>query len=285
MTNPGRLVVVGVPIGNPRDASAHLIETLTHAEVIAAEDTRRTKRLMTDLGIDSSARLIPYHDHNEQSRAASIIEHASAGATVALVSDAGMPGVSDPGYRLVQAAIAAQVPVTCAPGPSAVTTALVLSGLPSDRFSFEGFIARKEGDRLRQFSELNDQVRTMVFFDSPRRLGTSLATAAAVFGDDRPAAVCRELTKTYEEVLRGTLGELRDWATGKDAVLGEICVVIGGAAKRRVSTIDLIPQVLDHVADGTRMKDAVKLVAGRHQVHHRELYNAVVAYQNSTTDG
>lgn len=281
MTTTGRLVVVCVPIGNTADASPRLHEALREADVIAAEDTRRTKRLITDLNITTSARLVPYHDHNESSKAQDLIERATEGATIAVVSDAGMPGISDPGYRIIQQAIAAQIPITCVPGPSAVPTALILSGLPSDRFCFEGFVARKEGERTHQFETLANEPRTMVFFDSPRRLAATLLSAATIFGPDRQAAICRELTKTFEEVVRGTLTELQDWVASKDAVLGEISIVIAGRPKNQSQASDLVHEVRTLVDGGMRLKDATKHVAKTHDVRHRELYDAAVRSQKA----
>ena len=206
------LVLLGAPLGNVGDASTRLREELARADVIAAEDTRRLHRLVHDLGVTVSGRIVSYFEGNEDRRTAELVQAARDGARVALVTDGGMPSVSDPGYRLVRAALDAGLPVTAAPGPSAVTTALALSGLPCDRFCFEGFLPRSRGERRARLAALATEERTLVLFEAPHRLAEMLVDAAAAFGLDRPAAVCREMTKTYEEVRRGALGELAAWA-------------------------------------------------------------------------
>src|ERR1700712_3840226 len=221
------LVVAAPPIGRPDDASPRLAAELAGADVIAAEDTRRLRRVAGDPGGTLSARTLSYFDGNERERTPALLEALAEGQRVVLVTDAGMPSVSDPGYRLVAAAVEAGLDVTCLPGPSAVVTALAVSGLPVDRFCFEGFLPRKAGERRRLLESLATEARTLVFFEAPHRLGEALADLAAAFGDGRPAAVCRELTKTHEEIRRGGLGELAKWAAGE--VRGEICVVVGGA--------------------------------------------------------
>jgi len=272
----GTLLLAAAPIGRAGDASARLREALGDAPVIAAEDTRRLRRLAGDLGVELSARVVSYNDLNERARAAGLVEELLAGRDVLVITDAGMPGVSDPGYRLVRAAVAEGVPVSVLPGPSAVTTALVVSGLPTDRFCFEGFPPRKPGERARRFGALADEPRTMVFFESPRRLGVTLAAMADAFGAGRPAAVCRELTKTYEEVVRGGLGELAEWAV--EGARGEITVVVEGAQPVSSDPVDLVDEVEELVADGTRLKDACAQVAARAGgVSRRELYDAVLA--------
>ena len=200
---PGVLVLAATPIGDPRDAAPRLAQEIATADVVAAEDTRRLSRLCAALGISPGGSVLSYHEHNEASRTADLLERLVAGDRVVVVTDAGMPSVSDPGYRLVSAAIEAGVQVTCVPGPSAVLMALAVSGLPVDRFAFEGFPSRKAGERLRALQALAGERRTMIFFEAPHRLDATLAAMATAFGDDRPAAVCRELTKTYEEVRRG----------------------------------------------------------------------------------
>src|SRR5258708_186423 len=222
----GRLILAAAPIGRPQDASASLASALRAAEVIAVEDTRRLRRLATPLDGPVTGRLISYYDDVEAARVPGLIDHLTGGRDVLLITDAGMPGISDPGYRLVTAAIAAGIDVTVLPGPSAVTAALAVSGLPTDRFCFEGFPPRKAGDRARRFADLADERRTMVFFESPRRLASTLAEFADAFGPDRKAVVCRELTKTHEEIIRGTLDDLAQWA--KTDVLGEITLVVAG---------------------------------------------------------
>src|SRR5690242_17417074 len=213
------LILAATPIGQVADASGRLGEALTTADVVAAEDTRRLKRLCSDLGVEIGGRVVSYFEGNESARTPTLVEALQRGEQVLLITDAGMPSVSDPGYRLVAAAVAADITVTAVPGPSAVLTALAVSGLPVDRFCFEGFAPRKAGERARRFGALAAEERTMVFFESPHRTAATLEAMASAFGADRPAAVCRELTKTYEEVRRGPLGELASWAA--DGVRGE----------------------------------------------------------------
>lgn len=272
----GRLVLAATPLGDARDASPKLADLLGTADVVAAEDTRRTRSLATALGVTPSGRIVSFYDAVETARVPGLVEAVAGGATVLLVTDAGMPSVSDPGYRLVAACVAAGLPVTCVPGPSAVTTALALSGLPSDRFCFEGFAPRKPGERRRWLGELATERRTWVFFESPNRLATTLADAAAVLGDDRAAAVCRELTKPYEEIRRGGLAELASWAEG--GVRGEVTVVVAGAEPGPAADpADLAGRVEELVAAGTRLKDAVAAVAEGTGVGRKSLYDAVLA--------
>lgn len=272
---PGILTLAGLPIGNQEDAQPRLLEALRSARIIAAEDTRRLRRFASRAGVrlggEAGARVVSYYDANENRRAGELLEELRAGHDVLMVTDAGMPGVSDPGYRLVSACADAGVPVTAIPGPSAVTTALALSGLPSDRFCFEGFPPRK--GQAGRFAELARESRTLVFFESPRRVGTTLAAMAEAFGSDRRAAVCRELTKTYEEVRRGTLSELASWA---QEVRGEVTVVVAGAEPRTVSRApeDLAAAVAEREAGGLSRKDAVQQVAGELGVPKREVYDA-----------
>src|SRR5690606_20355522 len=227
----GLLVLAGAPIGQVGDASPRLRAALAEADVIAAEDTRRLRRLAADLGVTVTARVVSYYDVIEAARAAELLDELRAGRTVLVITDAGMPGVSDPGYRLTRLAVEHGIRVTALPGPSAVTTALAVSGLPSDRFCFEGFLPRKAGERARRLAALAAEERTMIFFEAPHRLRATLAAMAEAFGPDRPAAVCRELSKTYEEVRRGGLGELAEWAAGE--VRGEITIVVGGHVPER----------------------------------------------------
>ena len=244
----GVLTLAAVPIGRADDASARLVAELARASLIAAEDTRRVRWLAASLNIELTARIVSYYDAVEARRTAELLGELQAGRDVLLVTDAGTPGISDPGYRLVSAAAAAGLRVTALPGPSAVTTALAVSGLPTDRFSFEGFPPRGQGERARRFAELAGDRRTQVFFEAGRRLAATLAELAASHGEDRPAVVCRELTKIHEEIKRGTLAELADWAAlvsgadpretaktkkkGSGAVRGEITLVVAGAARR-----------------------------------------------------
>ena len=272
------IILAATPIGNLGDASARLREALEQATVVASEDTRVTQRLLGGLGIANRPRLIALHEHNERQKAAELVELAREGDLLVL-SDAGMPTVSDPGFPLVQAAAAADVPVTVIPGPSAVVTALAVSGLPTDRFAFEGFLPRKPGERARRLAELAGDRRTLVFFEGPSRLAASLEALAEAFGPDRPAAVCRELTKLHEEVRRGGLAELATWAAG--GVRGEICIVVGGAAEERADAATALDRVLELAASGTRLKDAAALVAAETGLGKRDLYEAALASRRS----
>ncbi|WP_093171054.1 16S rRNA (cytidine(1402)-2'-O)-methyltransferase [Sinosporangium album] len=271
----GRLVLAGAPIGQVGDASPRLREALESADVIAAEDTRRLRRLAVDIGAVVNGRVVSYYDANEAGRAAELLAALQEGDTVLVITDAGMPGVSDPGYRLTHLAVEAGIPVTALPGPSAVTTALAVSGLPSDRFCFEGFPPRKTGDRARRLAALADEERTMVFFEAPHRLAASLAAMAAAFGADRRAAVCRELTKTYEEIRRGPLAELAAWA--EPGVKGEITVVVAGhVAEALAADLDgLAAEVARREEAGVPRKQAIVEVAKAAGVPKRELYDVV----------
>ncbi|WP_084039868.1 16S rRNA (cytidine(1402)-2'-O)-methyltransferase [Demequina sp. NBRC 110053] len=271
----GRIVLAATPIGNAADASERLREALASADVVAAEDTRRARDLARRIGAEIAGDLIAVHDHNEADRAAALVERASAGATVVLVSDAGMPTVSDPGFRLVEAATAAGVDVTVLPGPSAVLAALALSGLPTDRFCFEGFAPRKAGERQRAFAALAAEARTMVFFEAPHRLVDTLAAMVASWGPDRRASVSRELTKTYEETRRGTLGELAAWARQSEP-RGEIVVCIAGRPAQAPSMEALVEEVLARVDGGERAKDAVADLSQTSGVSRRDLYARVL---------
>jgi 16S rRNA (cytidine1402-2'-O)-methyltransferase len=273
----GRLVLAATPLGQAGDASARLVAALADADVVAAEDTRRVRALAAALGVRIGGRAISHYDAVEAARLPGLLEDVAAGRTVLVVTDAGMPAVSDPGYRIVAAAAARGLPVTCLPGPSAVTTALVLSGLPTDRFCFEGFAPRRPGERRRWLQTLAAEPRACVFFESPHRLADTLAAAVEVLGPDRAAAVCRELTKTHEEVLRGPLAELAEWAE-VGPVRGEITVVLAGAAPTLAPHVDtLVGAVQERVADGQRLKDAVRVVAEAAGVGKRELYAATLA--------
>jgi 16S rRNA (cytidine1402-2'-O)-methyltransferase len=272
----GLLVLAATPLGDARDASPKLVELIGAADVIAAEDTRRLRSLAAALGVKPGGRVVSFYESVETARLPGLVDSVREGSTVLLVTDAGMPSVSDPGYRLVAACVAAELPVTCVPGPSAVTTALALSGLPSDRFCFDGFPPRKQGDRRRWFAELVREQRTCVFFEAPHRLAASLADAAEVLGADRAAAVCRELTKPYEEIRRGGLGELAEWAAA--GVRGEVTVVVAGAAPAPATDVDeLTDEVELRVTEGLRLKDAVSEVALARQVGRKALYDAVLA--------
>lgn len=267
------IILAATPIGNLGDASRRLIDALEKSTVVATEDTRTTQRLLAALAITNRPRLIALHDHNEKARAPEIVEMARA-QDVLVLSDAGMPTVSDPGYGLVSAAAAAGVAVTVIPGPSAVLTALAVSGLPTDRFTFEGFVPRKHGERINAFRALAAEQRTVVFFEAPTRVAATLADMAESFGADRRAAVCRELTKLHEEIARGTLHELVTWA--EPGVRGELVIVLAGAAPREVAFPDAVAQVLQSVAAGTRMKDASTEVAALTGHPSRDLYKAAL---------
>ena len=275
MATGGRLVLAGTPIGDSSDGSPGLVAALTTADVIAAEDTRRLRTLLARLGVTTTARVVSYFEGNEAARTPELVAAMLDGATVVVATDAGMPSVSDPGYRIVVAAIAAGVTVTAVPGPSAVLTALAVSGLPVDRFCFEGFLPRKAGERGRRLSELVAEPRTMVFFEAPHRTAEMLAAAAEVLGPARPGAVCRELTKTYEEIVRGPLADLASWAA--DGVRGEVTVVIGGAVVDAGEELThAVTQVQQLVADGVRLKEAVADVAAATGVRKNALYEAAL---------
>jgi 16S rRNA (cytidine1402-2'-O)-methyltransferase len=271
----GTLVLAATPIGRVADAPPRLAEELAGADVVAAEDTRRLRRLCADLGVTPAGRVVSYFEGNEASRTPSLVEALLAGDRVLLVTDAGMPSVSDPGYRLVAAAVAADVPVTAVPGPSAVLTALAVSGLPVDRFCFEGFLPRKAGERSRRLGSLAREQRTMVFFEAPHRTEVALAAMAESFGADRAAAVCRELTKTHEEVRRGGLAELVTWAGS--GVRGEVTIVVAGAVPETVPAdpASYRAAVADLETDGVRRKEAIVQVARAAGVPKREVYDAV----------
>jgi 16S rRNA (cytidine1402-2'-O)-methyltransferase len=274
----GILVLAGTPIGDVADAPPRLAEELTRADVVAAEDTRRLRRLTRALGVQPGGRIVSYFEGNEAARTPELVEALVGGARVLLVTDAGMPSVSDPGYRLVAAAVEKDIRVTAVPGPSAVLTALALSGLPVDRFCFEGFLPRKAGERLGRLREVAGERRTLVYFEAPHRLDATLAAMAGVFGSERRAAVCRELTKTYEEVRRGALGELASWAA--EGVRGEITVVVEGAPEREPEELDageLVRRVRVREEAGERRKEAIAAVAVEAGLPKREVFDAVVA--------
>ncbi|RUL92608.1 16S rRNA (cytidine(1402)-2'-O)-methyltransferase [Verrucosispora sp. FIM060022] len=277
MSDLGRLILLGAPLGNPADASARLRDVLATADVVAAEDTRRLGRLARDLDVTVAGRIISYFEGNEERRTPELVDELTAGRVVALVTDGGMPSVSDPGYRLVRAALEAGIPVTAAPGPSAVTTALALSGLPSDRFCFEGFLPRSPSSRRSRLRALADEERTLVIFEAPHRITAALADLADTFGADRPAALCRELTKTYEEVVRRPLGELARWAADGDP-RGEITLVVAGAPTTPATRPDddtLRAAVADREAAGLTRRDAITEVASTFGLRRRDVYTVV----------
>jgi 16S rRNA (cytidine1402-2'-O)-methyltransferase len=293
----GRVVLAGAPLGRAADASRRLAEALASAPVVAAEDTRRLSRLASDLGVTVTGRVLSFFEGNEVGRVPQLLERLRAGLDVLVITDAGMPSVSDPGYRLVAAAVAEGIEVTVLPGPSAVTAAIAVSGLPVDRFCFEGFLPRKGAGRRALLRELGAERRTMVFFESPHRLADSLADLSSVFGPDRLAAVCRELTKTYEEVKRGSLAELAEWAAGD--VRGEITLVVGGVTVRggvggipggsadgggavEVSAARLAELVAIREGAGQLRKEAIAEVAVTLGLAKRVVFDAVVAAKSGT---
>ena len=271
------LVLAATPIGQVADASDRLKELLRTADVVAAEDTRRLRRLTSGLGVEIGGRVVSYFEGNERERTPELVAAVADGSTVLLVTDAGMPSVSDPGYRLVAACVEAGLDVTAVPGPSAVLTALAVSGLPVDRFCFEGFPPRKSGERGRVLGALTREARTMVFFEAPHRTAATLAAMAEAFGTDRRGAVCRELTKTYEEVVRGTLAELVAWAKGQEhGVRGEVTLVVAGAEPDRTEHTpdELRDLVAEAEAGGLSRKDAVARVAAETGVRRQDVYSA-----------
>ena len=272
----GVLVLAATPIGRVADAPPRLAEELATADVVAAEDTRRLRRLTTELGVTVAGRVVSYFEGNESARTTSLVEALEDGQRVLLVTDAGMPSVSDPGYRLVAAAVERDIVVTAVPGPSAVLTALAVSGLPVDRFCFEGFLPRKAGERARRLAALAEEQRTMVFFEAPHRTEAALRAMAEVFGADRQGAVCRELTKTHEEVRRGRLAALAEWAA--DGVRGEVTLVVEGAVATSDVPTDpasLAAAVAEEERDGATRKDAILGVARRAGLPKRVVYDAV----------
>jgi 16S rRNA (cytidine1402-2'-O)-methyltransferase len=277
VNNPasGVLVLAATPIGDPRDAAPRLAHEIATVDVIAAEDTRRFSRLCHALAVRPSGSVVSYYEHNEATRTPDLLARLVGGARVLVVTDAGMPSVSDPGYRLVVAAVEAGVKVTCVPGPSAVLMALAVSGLPVDRFCFEGFPSRKAGERLRGFEALAQERRTMIFFEAPHRLGSTLAAMADAFGPARPAAICRELTKTYEEVKRGGLADLATWAA--EGVKGEITVVVGGAPVVVTDLGTAVTGIQVRLAAGERLKEVCAEVAAATGLSRNDLYNAALA--------
>ena len=279
----GRLLLGATPLGQPSDASPRLITALSSADIVAAEDTRRVRTLAKALDVRIGGKIVSFFDHVEASRVPELIDEISAGATVLVVSDAGMPLISDPGHRLVLACLDAGLPIRCLPGPSAVTTALAVSGLPSDKFCFEGFAPRKQAARRDWLASLAEERRTAVFFESPRRLPACLRDAVERLGGDRRAAVCRELTKVHEEVVRGSLAELATWAA--DGVLGEVTVVLAGATVR-ADLPALVAEVEALAAAGIRVKDACSQVAEAHPElkSRRALYDAVLRSRQRGSD-
>ncbi|MBT5502461.1 MAG: 16S rRNA (cytidine(1402)-2'-O)-methyltransferase [Actinobacteria bacterium] len=282
----GQLIFAATPMGNVKDASARLVAAIQQADVIAAEDTRKFMNLSSRLGVRFNAQLVSHFEANEAGRVGQLLDSVAAGNLVLVVSDAGMPQVSDPGYRLAVAAIESGIDYEVLPGPSAVLTALLLSGLPADRFCFEGFLPRKSGDRVRALTQLAHEPRTMIFFEAPHRLAKTLNDMAEVFGPDRIAAVAREMTKTYEEVIRGSLQELNVWAAGE--IKGEITLVLAGSnstAASEMSLAELVTLVQEEVAAGASMKDAAAAVSREFGRSKRDVYEAVIAAKAAASAG
>ena len=282
----GQLIFAATPMGNVKDASARLVAAIQQADVIAAEDTRKFMNLSSRLGVRFNAQLVSHFEANEAGRVGQLLDSVAAGNLVLVVSDAGMPQVSDPGYRLAVAAIESGIDYQVLPGPSAVLTALLLSGLPADRFCFEGFLPRKSGDRVRALTQLAHEPRTMIFFEAPHRLAKTLNDMAEVFGPDRIAAVAREMTKTYEEVIRGSLQELNVWAAGE--MKGEITLVLAGSnstAASEMSLAELVTLVQEEVAAGASMKDAAAAVSREFGRSKRDVYEAVIAAKAAASAG
>jgi 16S rRNA (cytidine1402-2'-O)-methyltransferase len=271
------LILAATPLGNPGDASPRLKSAIENASIIAAEDSRRFHRLCADIQVTLTARILSFFEGNEEDRTRELIAELKSGATVLVVSDAGMPTISDPGFRLMRDAIAEGIEVSVIPGPSAVTMSVALSGLPTDRFSFEGFPPRTAGARLAKFEKLRFEERTMVFFEAPHRLTDSLTDAVNVFGAERLGAICREMTKRYEETIRGTLGELSAWATANE-VLGEITLVIAGNVTDSASltAADMVGRVREFETAGMDRKSAIATVAEEFGIAKRLVYAAVV---------
>jgi 16S rRNA (cytidine1402-2'-O)-methyltransferase len=270
----GVVVLAATPIGDVRDASPRLIAELVGADVIAAEDTRRLRRLLERLGIKTDARIMSYFEGNEARRTDDLVRALGEGARVVVVSDAGMPSVSDPGYRIVTAAVEHGFRVTAVPGPSAVLTSLAVSGLPVDRFCFEGFLPRKASERGRRLSQLGTEPRTMIFFEAPHRAGATLSAMAVTFGADRRGAVCRELTKTHEEIRRGSLQELADWAASD--VRGEVTLVVGGATQPTADLEAAAEEALGLATGGMKLRAAAAQVAREQGLAKNALYELAV---------
>lgn len=276
------LILAAIPLGNPGDASARLKEAITSADFIAAEDSRRFGRLCAELGITHEAKIFSFFEGNENERLEPLLEILATGKDLLVVTDAGMPGISDPGYRLTREAIARDIPIRVLPGPSAVTTALLFSGLPTDRFCFEGFLPRTSGARITALEKLRNEERTMIFFEAPHRLLESLQDAVTVLGSDRRAAICREMTKTYEETIRGTLSELVEWAASRE-ILGEISLVVAGfdPSARIFSPEDLADMVLARESQGESRKEAIAEVAKATGIAKREVFDVMVAHKGA----
>ena len=280
-----KLQLAGTPLGNPKDASIRLIEAIKAADVIAAEDSRRFQRLCQDLEISTNAKVFSFFEGNESGRTSELIDLLNRDLTVLVVTDAGMPTVSDPGFKLVRAAINEGIQVEVIPGPSAVTTAVAISGLPTDRFTFEGFVPRSESGRKKFFEDLKFETRTMVIFEAPHRLMETLEEAMNVLGGSREAVICREMTKTYEEIIRGTFKELNLWAGSKE-ILGEITIVISGASTdaKQATEQEIIAKVQEFEAVGMERKEAVAAVAKEMDLPKRQVFDAMIRAKKSQTE-
>jgi len=275
------LILACLPIGDARDASAHLIQAIQQVQYVAAEDSRKFARLCQDLSIKHNAKVISFFEGNESEKIEELTNLLKSQKDVLVATDAGAPGISDPGYRLIRAALQSNVEIKVLPGPSAVTTALLLSGLPTDRFCFEGFPPRTQGARAKWFEELAQQERTMIFFEAPHRITECLIDAGNAFGLDRSGAICREMSKHYEEVVRGSITELISWSKSKE-ILGEITVVIAGfdPASRKIADEDLIKTVLELEEIGESRKEAIAQVAKKYAVAKRVVFDAMVTYKS-----
>ena len=276
------LILACAPLGNPGDATTRLREVITSAKFIAAEDSRKLTRLAQDLGIVYTGKVISYFEGNESERLDQLAEILESGEDLLVITDAGAPGVSDPGYRLIRAAIEKNIEIKVLPGPSAPVTALLLSGAPTDRFCFEGFTPRTSGTRKAWFEDLAEEERTIIFFEAPHRLKESLVDACEVFGVNRLGAICREMTKTYEETIRGTLGELLAWSTDRE-ILGEITIVLHGfdASTKSYSGDELVNLVLERESAGMSRKDAIGIVAKQLDLPKRQVFDALVAHKSA----
>lgn len=276
------LILACAPLGNPGDATTRLREVITSAKFIAAEDSRKLTRLAHHLGIVYTGKVISYFEGNESERLDQLTEILESGEDLLVITDAGAPGVSDPGYRLIRAAIEKNIEIKVLPGPSAPVTALLLSGAPTDRFCFEGFTPRTSGTRKAWFEDLAEEERTIIFFEAPHRLKESLVDACEVFGVERLGAICREMTKTYEETIRGTLGELLAWSTDRE-ILGEITIVLHGfdASSKSYSGDELVNLVLERESAGMSRKDAIGIVAKQLDLPKRQVFDALVAHKSA----
>lgn len=275
------LILACLPIGDPHDASVHLIQSIENAQYVAAEDSRKFARLCQDLNIKHNAKVISFFEGNESERIDELTAILKSQKDILVATDAGAPGISDPGYRLIRAALAENIQIKVLPGPSAVTSALLLSGLPTDRFCFEGFPPRTKGARSKWFKDLSQEERTIIFFEAPHRIVESLSDVAEAFGGDRKGAICREISKQYEEVVRGSITELITWASSKE-ILGEITVVVEGfdPGSKEFSVDQLIKLVLAQEESGEGRKEAIALVAKENGVSKRVVFDAMVAYKS-----